>query len=202
MPSHFTSRTTVPLVVVQNHKTSELKRRVQNCAPSARQPIRPWCGHRTSLCCEAPSSVAPARPIWARSASDDRRDDGGYALVRDMMSRRLLSGLLIAAVAAITLQFVVVLAGRGAGTVHRDASAFATNYTVADDLAARLTGGERRDVATSSRWAKQKLALPAVAVSLVIAALARRRMVIAAPPRPHGLSWRSLHSGRAPPPFS
>lgn len=117
-----------------------------------------------------------------------------------MMFRRLLPGLLIAAVAAVTLPFAIVLAERDAGTVHRDASAFGVENSVADDLAARLTGGERRDVATSSRWAKQKLALPAVALSLpVIAALGRRRMVMAASPRPHGLSWSSLHSGRAPP---
>lgn len=117
-----------------------------------------------------------------------------------MMVRRLLPGLLFAAVAAVTLPFAVVLAEREVGTVHRDARAFVTDYSVADDLAARLTGGERRDVAASSRWAKQKLALPAVALSLlVIAALGRRRMVIVASPRPHGLSWRSFHSGRAPP---
>lgn len=117
-----------------------------------------------------------------------------------MMFRRLLPGLLIAAVAAVTFPFAIVLAERDAGTVHRDASAFGVDYSVADDLAARLTGGERRDVATSSRWAKQKVALPAVSLSiLVIAAFAWRRMGVATSPLSHGLSWRSLHSGRAPP---
>lgn len=116
------------------------------------------------------------------------------------MPRRFLPGLLIAAVAAVMLPFGLDLAERKAGTVHRSASAFATDHTGADDLAARLTGGQRRDSATGHRSAKQKLALPAVALSLLaIAARGRRRMVVATSPRPHRLPWRPLRSGRAPP---